>query len=1057
MGDYVYAGWDREAYDPIGKPEIATQDRLLRLFHDELGYDYLGNLKPLDNKNLRVEDLYSWLNKANPGRTELAAKALDKFAKAPQNFQTTQIAAANEEIYGMLKYGVSVEPEPGAAPVSIYLIDWLNPRNNDFYVAEEVTVNEAAPKRLDLVVYVNGIALAVIELKRSVNFVEEGIRQNITNQRKQWIPRFFATIQFCMAGNDTQGLRHGTTGTPQKHYYEWKNDSKATDPVSVSIAEHIEQWPRKLDRQVYSMFQKDRFIDLLYNFIVYKGGTKMVPRYNQFFGIKAAEDRMGRREGGIIWHTQGSGKTLTMVYLTRWILSNIEGSRVLLVTDRDELDEQIERYFRSAGESIVRTKSCADLIQRLNLWEDSLLCSLVHKFGRRSAHDTSEFDYDKSYDRYIEEVKASLPADFEAKGNIFVFVDECHRTQSGKLNKAMKAIMPNAVFVGFTGTPLLIKDKPTSIKTFGDFIHKYQHKQAVEDGVILDMKYTPRDVPQEITSPEKIDQYFDAKTKGLTVRAKARLAQGWATLQKMYSSRARLSRIAADIMFDFEVKPRLSEGDGNALLVADSVYSACQYYQIFQQAGFKKCAIITSFEPHKGDLRTDSVDVDDGEDTENFFKYQTYMDMLDGKTVEDFEAEVKDAFVNRPDEMKLLIVVDKLLTGFDAPPCTYLYIDKSMQDHGLFQAVCRVNRIDDRTDDSGVNHGESKDFGYIIDYKQLFSPLQEAMQTYAGDAFAGYDDEDVEGVLDDFAQKSKERFIELLDTLDAFCERVPMPQGEIEFTKYFCGEGEYGGQKMDEYAQLRGRLYSLVGALVRAFADFSECMDDLGYSDDEREAYRKRVVRYDNLKKTIMIASGDALDLKAYAPAMRHLIDTYIDAGDSKELTSLDDFTLLDFVAEQGDGLVHDVPEGQESAAATIEGNIGRQIVERQLINPKYYEQLSAILKDLAEERKRGVEDYQRLLERYKEIANRVIHPEQDDRYPESIRTSAPLRAIYDNTGCDEQKALDLDKAVRHSAQHGWRSDPTKIRVVKKALWEILHDETEVEHVYSIITEQDEY
>ena len=510
MDDYVYASWDRDTYDPIGKPEIATQDRLLQLFHDELGYSYLGNLEPLENKNVRTEDLYRWLCKANPRRTELAAKALDKFVKELQDFQTSQIAAANERVYELLKYGVPVEPEPGAAPVNIYLIDWITAHNNDFYVAEEVTVIENAKKRLDLVVYVNGIAIAVIELKRSVNFVEEGIRQNITNQRKQWIPRFFATVQFCMAANDTQGLRHGTTGTPQKHYYEWKNDPKATDPISVAIAEHIEQWPRNLDRQVYSMFQKNRFIDLLHNFIVFKGGIKMVPRYNQFFGIKAAEDRMERQEGGIIWHTQGSGKTLTMVYLARWILANIDGSRVLLVTDRDELDEQIERYFRSAGESISRRSSTCDdrvtsyLIQRLNQYEDSLLCSLVHKFGRKSAHNTTEFDYDKSYERYIGEVKASLPPDFKAKGNIFVFVDECHRTQSGKLNKAMKVIMPNAVFVGFTGTPLLVKDKPMSMETFGDFIHKYQHKQAVEDGVILDMKYTPRDVPQEITSPEKI-------------------------------------------------------------------------------------------------------------------------------------------------------------------------------------------------------------------------------------------------------------------------------------------------------------------------------------------------------------------------------------------------------------------------------------------------------------------------------------------------------------------------------------------------------------------------
>lgn len=1054
--DNVYVNWDREEpFDPIGKPEIATQERLLRLFHDELGYTYLGNLEKHDNKNVRVVDLYAWLWRRMPRNTRLAAKAHEKFCKEVRDFQVGQIGAANQLVYERLRYGMPVSAAPGEPERTVWLIDWDNPSANDFAIAEEVTVKEDATKRPDLVVYLNGIAVAVFELKSSTHFVEEGIRQNITNQRPEYIPHFFSTVQLCLAGNDTQGLRHGATGTPQRHYYEWKNDPDATDAVSAAIAEHVAAWPRKLDRQIYSMFQKERFLDLLRNFVVFKGGAKMVPRYNQFFGVKAAQMRLRSGQGGIIWHSQGSGKTLTMVYLSRWILENLPDSRVLLVTDRDELDDQIEKYFLSAGDKVRRTRSCADLIDRLNRHDDSLLCSLVHKFGRRGATDASEFDYDKSYERYIADVQASLPPDFCAKGNIYVFVDECHRTQSGKLHQAMKAIMPGAVFVGFTGTPLLVKDKPTSIKTFGPYIHCYKHRQAVEDGVVLDMKYIARDVPQDVSSPEKIDQYFAAKTRGLTERAKARLRQGWATLQKMYSSKSRLDKIAAEIIYDFEVKPRLAEGDGNAMLVADSVYSACRYYEIFQSQGFKKCAIITSYDPKKGDLRTDTVSAD--EDTENFSKYETYVKMLDGKSVTDFEEEVKDAFVKRPDEMKLLIVVDKLLTGFDAPPCTYLYIDKSMQDHGLFQAVCRVNRIDDREDAEGVNHGDSKDFGYIVDYKQLFSPLKSAMETYSGDAFAGFDAEDVDGVLNDFAEKSRQQFVDALDAIDAFCEPVPTPRGELEFVSYFCGEGDYGGERTDELTQLRGRLYSLVNMLLRAFADFSECMESLGYGDAEREGWRKRVVYYDNLKKTIMIASGDALDLKAYAPAMRHLIDTYIDAGDSKDLSSFDNLTLLDFVTAEGERMVDGNGDGKQAAAATIEGNIGRKLVERQLINPKYYGRLSEILSDLAKERKRGVIDYQELLERYKDIASKVCHPEEDESYPESVRPSAALRALYDNCGCDERLAHKLDNAIRGSLVHGWRDDPVKQKAVKRALFKLLGDEEAVEHVFAIAREQQEY
>ena len=402
-------------------------------------------------------------------------------------------------------------------------------------------------------------------------------------------------------------------------------------------------------------------------------------------------------------------------------------------------------------EQIVRSVSGRDLLDRLNHYGDRLLCSLIHKFGKKGGEAEAD------YDRYIEELLAALPKDFSAKGEIVVFVDECHRTQSGKLHRAMKAILPSAVFIGFTGTPLLRKDKKTSLEVFGGYIHTYKFNEAVRDGVVLDLRYEARDIPQDISSQDKIDAWFETRTVGLTPRAKAKLKAHWGTLQKVFSSRSRLEKIANDIIFDFATKPRLMDGEGNALLVAGSVYAACKYYEIFQSKGFHKCAIISSYEPNPGDVRTEAVS--DEEDTEAFEKYEIYLKMVGlepgaetkniAGRVEAFEQEAKRKFVEEPANMKLLIVVDKLLTGFDAPPCTYLYIDKAMHDHGLFQAICRVNRLD----------GESKDFGYIVDYKQLFGDLSEAVNTYTSGAFEDYDAEDVAGLLKDRTEEAEKYFL----------------------------------------------------------------------------------------------------------------------------------------------------------------------------------------------------------------------------------------------------------------------------------------------------------
>ncbi len=282
--------------------------------------------------------------------------------------------------------------------------------------------------------------------------------------------------------------------------------------------------------------------------------------------IRASQDHVRRREGGIIWNTQGSGKILIMVWLAKWIREHVTDPRVLIITDRTELDEQIERVFFGVNEEIYRTKSGADLIAKLNATPPWLLCSPVHKFGGKE--DGEEVG---DIPEYIAEVKKALPVGFKAKGDLYVFVDECHRTQSGALHDAMKAILPNAMFIGFTGTPLLKADKQRSIEVFGRYIHTYKYDEAVKDGVVLDLRYEARDIDQNITSQAKIDQWFEAKTKGLTDLAKAQLKQRWGTMQKVLSSQDRLEKIVADILMDMETRDRLKSGHGNALLISGSI------------------------------------------------------------------------------------------------------------------------------------------------------------------------------------------------------------------------------------------------------------------------------------------------------------------------------------------------------------------------------------------------------------------------------------------------------------------------------------------------------
>ena len=1040
----------------VGQPEFSTQGKVIAFLRDTLDYIYLGNWKDRsNNRNIERELLEDWL--AHQGHeTNLIGKALFELEKAAALGGSKTLYDANRDVYEMLRYGVKVQPDVGENNVTVWLMDWENPDNNYFAVAEEVTVVGENTKRPDLVVYVNGIALGVLELKRSTVSVAEGIRQNLDNQKKEFIRPFFSTVQLVTAGNETEGLRYGVIEMPEKHWLRWRE----TDSIPAT-------GDNPLLKELGQLFSKDRFLEIIHDFMVFDGGIKKVCRPNQYFGVKAAQEKVKQRNGGIIWHTQGSGKSLTMVWLAKWLRENENDARVAVITDRTELDEQIEGVFQGVDEDIYRTTSGADLVNVLNAREEWLIASLIHKFGGAEEGDV---------DGFLSEIQSNLPPNFRAKGNLFVFVDECHRSQSGKLHDAMKSLLgEEAVLIGFTGTPLLKSDKQSSIEKFGTYIHTYKYDEAVRDGVVLDLRYEARDIDQDLTSQAKIDQWFESKTSGLTALAKAQVKQRWGTMRSVQSSLDRLKKIVADIVLDMEIRDRLKSGHGNALLVSGSIYSACRLYDLFQETDLKgRCAIVTSYRPSLASTKGEET----GEGlTERLLQYDVYKKMLAQhfdepeetaiQNADLFEKEVKKRFIEQPAQMKLLIVVDKLLTGFDAPPATYLYIDKPMQDHGLFQAICRVNRLD----------GEDKEYGYIIDYRDLFKSLERSISSYTSGGFEGYDEEDVKGLLTDRLQQGRQRLEDARETVKALCEPVEPPCDTSAYLRYFCAEESGNAEQLKANEPKRLTLYRMVAALLRAYANLANEMEMAGYSSDEGEVVHAEVDHYQKVRKEVKLASGDYVDLKMYEPAMRHLLDTYIRAEESEKFANFDELPLVQLIVERGEAAIDELPPGIRknpgAIAETIENNVRRLIIDEAAVNPKYYEQMSALLDALIIQRREEAIEYKEYLERVVELAKKVAIPGDATSYPQSINTSA-LRAIFDNlgepvneaphgihepqTGSREATALAVDHAIRTVKKADWKGNKVKQLEVRIAIRSALDgDETLASTIFDIALAQNDY
>jgi len=684
-------------------------------------------------------------------------------------------------------------------------------------------------------------------------------------------------------------------------------------------------------------------------------------------------------------------------------------------------------------------------------------------------------------------------------GELFVFVDECHRTQSGKLHKTMKALVPGAVFVGFTGTPLLKEDKGTTMEVFGSYIHTYKFKEAVIDEVVLDLVYEARDIEQQLGSQDKIDQWFESKTKGLNGWQKAALRERWGTMQMVLSSRSRMERVVGDIILDFSVKPRLSTGHGNAMLVASSIYEAARYYELFQKTPFKgRCAVITSYNPQAQDVTKEETGANT--ETDKQFLYNLYITLLNEVTAkqgksktETYEDEAKQMFIKQPANMKLLIVVDKLLTGFDAPSCTYLYIDKSMQDHGLFQAICRTNRLD----------GDDKSFGYIVDYKDLFKKLVNekgtgALQVYSAEIDTSSGGASPEILMQDRLKKGRERLDQALEAVELLCAPVEpaavQPNRELAFIHYFCGNVEIP-EDLKAREHQRFALYKAVSALLRAYANIADSLPEAGYHETQIVKIKADINSAVELRELIRLASGETIDLKAYEADMRHLIDTYIEARDPKKISTFDDMGLLEVIERSGLAeAIAQMPgamkKNKDAVAETIANNVRSKIIKEHLNDPAFYDKMSVLLKEILDDLKAKRINYEKFLKR---IAEEVIKPVQKGTgadTPKELDTPAK-RALYSNlmepvassdfvekaalysnlttpkaSGASQgedaktrlQKALDIDHIVRNSRPDNWRGNVAKENLIKRALLPVLNnDEDEVERIFPVIVAQTEY
>ena len=899
--------------------EVLFREILTKKLGEINGYEYKGKRYKFSQSNV--------------------LKAVDELAGVSLN---EGLMVANERITNLLLLGTSLEEnlEDGTKrSFSFKFIDFEGLQNNDFYVTEEFEVSRVSQsdaqkhRRPDLVLFINGIPIVVIELKKSSVSFENGIKQLEKEQGKDEIAHLFKYIQLTIAANGS-GARYGTTGTPFKFYSVWKEQDEVKAKESLkSVVKDREI--SALDMTLFALLSKDRLLRLVRHYIVFDKRMKKVCRYQQFFAIEETLKRVsakkdGARAGGLIWHTQGSGKSLTMVMLTKLLKQIYINSKIIVVTDRIDLDEQIHETFKNTDIKAGRASSGSDLIEKLQSGV-SVITTLVHKFEKVQSQKVVIRDSD-----------------------IFVLVDESHRTQGGDLHKAMKKALPLACYIGFTGTPLLKREK-NSFAKFGGEIHRYTIDDAVKDGAVLPLLYEGRYVGQEVLDPDGLIRKFDLISRELGDEAKRDLQQKWARFERVASSEQRLELIAVDI--NEHIKKTLKKSGFKAMLATQRKYDAIKYHQIFEEFGEIKSAYVISSNEHE-----------ELEGGHKEYVAKAWQDTIKGYGSEEaYLKHVKDEFIYG-DEIDLLIVVDKLLTGFDAPRASTLYIDKQLREHNLLQAIARVNRLYD-----------GKDYGYIIDYRGLLGELDQALTSYA--SLSGFDPEDITGAVIDVRSeiiKAKTYYTHLDDLFSSV-------KFKDDLESYVAVLEDV--QKRDDFKEWLSQF-------ARAFklALSSEKIYDI-LSEEEIKAYKQRVKFYNELRKTVQLRYHEACDFGKYEAQMQKLLDTYVNAQGVNELTKLVNIFETEF-----DDEVQRV-EGKNAKADTIISAISAVVKEKMDSNPAFYKSIAQQIQDIIDEYKaKRLSEEEKLAKAklLKDLITGALKP-NEDRYPKEFNGKKILFAIYDN------------------------------------------------------------
>lgn len=940
---------DKDAYLEIN----ASQRPALALL-DAMGYTYISPadcdkqrgsryhvlLRDILRGQLRRINRYVYAGAEN----EFSAANIERAMEDLNEPLTDGLVRTSEKIYDALLLGKSYPETVGDGKMlsfNLRYIDWDNPQNNVFHVTEEFAVDSQDRQhnaRPDIVLFINGIPFAVIECKAPHIPVEEAVGQMIRNQQAAYIPHLFKFAQLVVATNKN-AVKYATAGTPKKFWSVWKeqDDEWLQTRLKALVPDRM---PTEQDRNIVSLFSPERVYELIRYFILFDANVKKVCRYQQFFAVReimktiAENDEHGNRQSGVIWHTQGSGKSLSMVMLAKYILMELKDChpRVVIVTDRKELDAQIAATFAHTRLTPARATSGRHLVELVNSARADVITSIINKFNT------------------VERQEVKNPS-----RDIFVLVDESHRSNYGLMATRMRSVFPNACYIGFTGTPLMKSEKNTMAR-FGRLIHKYTIRDGVEDGAIVPLIYEGRFVEQKVDE-ENIDLWFKQTTRRLTEAQREDLRRKWSSIRRLTSTDARIKRIALDISEHF-IEGYKDTGF-KAMLATNYKRDAIRYLQCFEQFGDLNCAVVIS----PPDMREGVDDADEGADDLVVSFWNKMMQQYGD--ADRYEEAIKNRFCDG--EIDILIVCSKLLTGFDAPLCQVLYIDKELKEHGLLQAIARTNRLH-----------EGKDYGLIVDYRGLIEKLDTAMDMYSGAGLENFDGGDLKGVVVDVMSA-------IGNLRSAYTQLVELfaPVGSIsdaEAVEVFLADDN-----------VRQDFYTLLCAFGRALhlvLNAEQAYNALG--KEERQKYQDTFIFFSKVRRSVKLQYCDAIDNAEYEPLMQNLLDTHLSVAGLKKITSPIDILNKDDFEKELEEL-----GSLRSKADAIASRMTRSISEKRDENPAYYDSFSKRIRDALALYKEKVISEAEYLAKMRTIMGDYHAGRSTVSYPERIKNNVHAQAFF--------------------------------------------------------------